>query len=163
MNKEDIIVNIQIKRKPESRAEANTKEEEAKRRFPMKKARCKFSVFLFTLRVERKKGSVWITIKRPHQPNGSACSSNLVHAPQDTPMQELEQFLDLLYGMFSYAYTTTELRQMMISDPFDRSASPRLGQIGGVYRLAGNACLLNKRKSRAVSCSKRETEQPHSL
>jgi len=46
--------------------------------------------------------------------------------PAGYTTEELEQFLDLLYGMFSYAYTTTELRQVMISDPFDRSESPRL-------------------------------------
>lgn len=39
--------------------------------------------------------------------------------------QELEQFLDLLYGMFSHHYTMTELRQVQLSDPFDHSESPR--------------------------------------
>jgi len=39
--------------------------------------------------------------------------------------QELEQFLDLLYGMFSYCYSLAELRQMHLSDPFDRSENPR--------------------------------------
>lgn len=39
--------------------------------------------------------------------------------------EDFEQFLDLLYGMFSYVYTVTELRQITVSDPFDRSASPR--------------------------------------
>ncbi len=38
---------------------------------------------------------------------------------------DLERFLDLLYGMYSHAYTTTELRHMVISDPFDRSETPR--------------------------------------
>jgi len=38
---------------------------------------------------------------------------------------DLEGFLDLLYGMYSYVYTPAELRQMMVSDPFDRSEPPR--------------------------------------
>ena len=39
--------------------------------------------------------------------------------------KELEQLLDLLYGMFSHTYTLAEIRQMMMSDPFDRSEMPR--------------------------------------
>lgn len=39
--------------------------------------------------------------------------------------KDLEQFLDLLYGMFSHQYTMTELRHMPISDPFDRAVPPR--------------------------------------
>jgi hypothetical protein len=39
--------------------------------------------------------------------------------------QELEQVLDLLYGLFSDLYTARELRQIMVSDPFDRSDAPR--------------------------------------
>jgi hypothetical protein len=38
---------------------------------------------------------------------------------------DLERFLDLLYGMFSDVYTTSELRQIVVSDPFDRSDHPR--------------------------------------
>jgi len=38
---------------------------------------------------------------------------------------DLERFLDLLYGMFSDVYTRAELRQIIVSDPFDRSESPR--------------------------------------
>ena len=38
---------------------------------------------------------------------------------------DLERFLDLLYGMFSDVYTMTELRQIVVSDPFDRSEQPR--------------------------------------
>ena len=38
---------------------------------------------------------------------------------------DLERFLDLLYGMYSYVYTSAELRQMVVSDPFDRSETPR--------------------------------------
>ena len=38
---------------------------------------------------------------------------------------DLERFLDLLYGMYSHVYSTTELRQIVVSDPFDRSESPR--------------------------------------
>jgi len=38
---------------------------------------------------------------------------------------DLERFLDLLYGMFSYVYTMPELQKLVVSDPFDRSESPR--------------------------------------
>jgi hypothetical protein len=38
---------------------------------------------------------------------------------------DLERFLDLLYGMYSYVYTSAELRQIIVSDPFDRSETPR--------------------------------------
>jgi hypothetical protein len=38
---------------------------------------------------------------------------------------DLERFLDLLYGMFSDVYTVAELRQIVVSDPFDRSEQPR--------------------------------------
>ena len=38
---------------------------------------------------------------------------------------DLERLLDLLYGMFSHIYTTAELRQIVVSDPFDRSERPR--------------------------------------
>lgn len=47
-----------------------------------------------------------------------ACPAGYTHA-------DLEQFLDLLYGMFSYRYTMTELRRVQLSDPFDRSGTPR--------------------------------------
>ena len=39
--------------------------------------------------------------------------------------EDLERFLDLLYGLFSDVYTAAELRQMRVSDPFDRSEHPR--------------------------------------
>lgn len=38
---------------------------------------------------------------------------------------DLERFLDLLYGMYSHVYTSAELRQIIISDPFDHSEAPR--------------------------------------
>jgi hypothetical protein len=38
---------------------------------------------------------------------------------------ELEQFLDLLYGMYSHVMTLSELREVVVSDPFDRSEKPR--------------------------------------
>jgi hypothetical protein len=38
---------------------------------------------------------------------------------------DLERFLDLLYGMFSDVYTMAELRQIVVSDPFDFSEHPR--------------------------------------
>lgn len=39
--------------------------------------------------------------------------------------KDLECLLDLLYGMYSHSYTLAELRQIVISDPFDRSEAPR--------------------------------------
>lgn len=39
--------------------------------------------------------------------------------------QEVERCLDFLYGLFSYRYSLKELRQLSVSDPFDRSAAPR--------------------------------------
>jgi hypothetical protein len=39
--------------------------------------------------------------------------------------EDLERFLDLLYGMYSHVYTIAELRQIVVCDPFDRSATPR--------------------------------------
>ena len=39
--------------------------------------------------------------------------------------EDLERFLDLLYGLFSDVYSMAELRQMLVSDPFDRSEHPR--------------------------------------
>lgn len=47
-----------------------------------------------------------------------ACPAGYTHA-------DLEQFLDLFYGLFSHRYTMTEMRQMYISDPFDRTEIPR--------------------------------------
>jgi hypothetical protein len=38
---------------------------------------------------------------------------------------DLERFLDLLYGLFSDVYTLSELRQIVVSDPFDRTEHPR--------------------------------------
>jgi hypothetical protein len=38
---------------------------------------------------------------------------------------DLERFLDLLYGMYSHIYSSAELRQIVVSDPFDRSQTPR--------------------------------------
>jgi len=39
--------------------------------------------------------------------------------------QDLERFLHLLYGLYSYLYTPEELRQIMVSDPFDDAEPPR--------------------------------------
>ena len=39
--------------------------------------------------------------------------------------EDLERFLDLLYGMYSHVYTFTELRQIVVCNPFDRSDTPR--------------------------------------
>ena len=38
---------------------------------------------------------------------------------------DLERSLDLIYGLYSHLYTPAELRQIVVSDPFDRSATPR--------------------------------------
>ena len=48
--------------------------------------------------------------------------------------EDLERLLDLLYGLFSHVYTQAELRQIMVSDPFDRSEHPRQLQL---VELAG--------------------------
>lgn len=39
--------------------------------------------------------------------------------------EDLERFLDLLYGMYSHVYTFSDLRQVVVCDPFDRSPQPR--------------------------------------
>ena len=39
--------------------------------------------------------------------------------------QDLERFLDLLYGLYSDLYTPEELRRIIVSDPFDRTQPPR--------------------------------------
>jgi len=38
---------------------------------------------------------------------------------------DLERFLDLLYGLFSGLYTAAELRQVVVCDPFDQADPPR--------------------------------------
>jgi hypothetical protein len=45
--------------------------------------------------------------------------------PAGYTQDDLERLLDLLYGMFSHVYTMAELRQIVVSDPFDRSEQPR--------------------------------------
>ena len=45
--------------------------------------------------------------------------------PAGYTYEELEGFLDLFYGLFSHLYTPAELRQVKVSDPFDRSEHPR--------------------------------------
>jgi hypothetical protein len=47
-----------------------------------------------------------------------ACPTGYTH-------DDLERLLDLLYGLFSHVYTQAELRQIVVSDPFDRSEQPR--------------------------------------
>ena len=39
--------------------------------------------------------------------------------------QDLERFLHLLYGLYSYLYRPEELRQIIVSDPFDDAEPPR--------------------------------------
>ncbi|GCE15024.1 hypothetical protein [Tengunoibacter tsumagoiensis] len=46
-------------------------------------------------------------------------------SPKGYTTRELEQFLDLLYGMYSHVYTASQLSEVVISDPFDRSETPR--------------------------------------
>lgn len=38
---------------------------------------------------------------------------------------DIERFLDLLYGLYSHVYTRAELRQVVVSNPFDHSETPR--------------------------------------
>ena len=38
---------------------------------------------------------------------------------------DIERVLDIIYGLYSHIYTSAELRQIMISDPFDHSEAPR--------------------------------------
>ena len=38
---------------------------------------------------------------------------------------DLERCLDLIYGLYSHIHTATELHQIVVSDPFDRSETPR--------------------------------------
>jgi hypothetical protein len=45
--------------------------------------------------------------------------------PAGYTQDDLERLLDVLYGMFSDVYTLAELRQIIVSDPFDRSEHPR--------------------------------------
>lgn len=45
--------------------------------------------------------------------------------PAGYTYQDLERFLDLLYGLYSDLYTLEELRQIIVSDPFDRTQPPR--------------------------------------
>ena len=45
--------------------------------------------------------------------------------PAGYTQDDLERLLDVLYGMFSDVYTLTELRQIIVSNPFDRSEHPR--------------------------------------
>ena len=37
---------------------------------------------------------------------------------------DLERVLDVLYGLYAHITTTAELRQITVSDPFDRSDTP---------------------------------------
>jgi hypothetical protein len=46
-------------------------------------------------------------------------------SPAGYTTRDLEQLLDLLYGMYSHVYTLPELRQVTISNPFDRTPSPK--------------------------------------
>lgn len=39
--------------------------------------------------------------------------------------EDIECFLDLLYGLYSHIPTSAQLRQIVVSDPFDRTRTPR--------------------------------------
>jgi hypothetical protein len=39
--------------------------------------------------------------------------------------EDLERILDVLYGLFSDILTASELRQLVVTDPFDHSEHPR--------------------------------------
>ncbi len=45
--------------------------------------------------------------------------------PKGYTVEDLERFLDLLYGLYRERCTQAELRQIVVSDPFDRSERPR--------------------------------------
>ena len=47
------------------------------------------------------------------------------HCPVGYTNEDLERFLDLIYGMYSHVYTSSQLRQVVVSNPFDRSDAPR--------------------------------------
>jgi hypothetical protein len=38
---------------------------------------------------------------------------------------DLERVLDVLYGLYNHVHTTTELREIIVCDPFDHSDTPR--------------------------------------
>jgi hypothetical protein len=56
---------------------------------------------------------------------GETNSTYYGSCPAGYTHQDLEQFLDLLYGLYSYLYTPEELCQIVVSDPFDRAEPPR--------------------------------------
>ena len=45
--------------------------------------------------------------------------------PAGCTHEDLERILDMLYGLFSGVFTASELRQFVVSDPFDHSEHPR--------------------------------------
>jgi hypothetical protein len=45
--------------------------------------------------------------------------------PAGYTKEDLELALDLLYRLFSHVCTMKEIRQMVVSDPFDRTDTPR--------------------------------------
>ena len=63
------------------------------------------------------------------QPSGAAKRKRLlktyVPCPAGYTHDDLEHFLDLMYGLYSYLYTPEELRQIIVSDLFDRTQPPR--------------------------------------
>nr|BBH92105.1 hypothetical protein KTA_03040 [Thermogemmatispora argillosa] len=46
-------------------------------------------------------------------------------APSGYTTEDLERFLDLLYGLYSHISSPKALREIIVSDPFDRREQPR--------------------------------------
>lgn len=45
--------------------------------------------------------------------------------PAGYTKEDLELSLDLLYRLFSHTYTMVEIRQIVVTDPFDHADTPR--------------------------------------
>ena len=45
--------------------------------------------------------------------------------PAGYTLDDLERFVDLLYGLYSDLYSTAELRRIIVCNPFDRSDHPQ--------------------------------------
>jgi hypothetical protein len=83
--------------------------------------RCTFPAqpaILYKVRKSMSQEQVLTPVKRKRLLNTYGTPVGYTHA-------ELEIFLDLLYGLFSNVYTAGQLRQVKVSDPFDRTENPR--------------------------------------
>ncbi|HEY7417142.1 MAG TPA: hypothetical protein VH593_18290 [Ktedonobacteraceae bacterium] len=63
------------------------------------------------------------TCAEPYQ--AQTLAQDLWLRPAGCTHEDIERFLDWLYRLFSNLYTSAELRQIIVSDPFDASESPR--------------------------------------